>query len=145
MLHVQTLKCLALAKSSELIKLHDANLYDTACYLAGYTVEYALKARICDHLDVEIYPEREYDEVFLTHHFDRLIFLGGLSKKLKDHCEKSFEFNENWDIISSWDVDWRYRQPGTCMSDDSLKIIEALNCPENGVLSWIMKNWKTEE
>ncbi|MDG6028095.1 MAG: HEPN domain-containing protein [Candidatus Brocadia sp.] len=37
--------------------LFDKGLYDGSCYLAGYVIELALKARVCKILDMTDYPE----------------------------------------------------------------------------------------
>jgi len=51
------LKKLARTRLKEAKVLYQNGLYDGACYLAGYVIELALKARICKVLDLDDYPE----------------------------------------------------------------------------------------
>ena len=54
----QELKDLAELRLQEAEALFAAGLFDGAAYLAGYVVEFALKARICRVLDSIDYPDR---------------------------------------------------------------------------------------
>ena len=54
----EELKALAATRLLEAKSLFNKRLYDGACYLAGYVVELALKARICKTLDLAGYPNQ---------------------------------------------------------------------------------------
>ena len=62
--------------------LFDNQRYHGAVYLCGYAVEFALKARICDTLDVDPYPETERD--FKIHELDKLLLLSGRKRFILD-------------------------------------------------------------
>ena len=55
-----------------------------ASYMMGIALECALKASICKTLKIKVYPEKhktdkEIPDFFMTHIFDRLFLLSGLS------------------------------------------------------------------
>ncbi len=62
--------------------------YDGAVYLAGYTVELALKARICEVLNWSGYPatSKEFDgyRSFRTHDLRVLLSLSGRYRQVAD-------------------------------------------------------------
>ena len=60
--------------------LFEKGRFDGAAYLCGYAVEFALKARICDTLDIEDYPE--HLKGFKIHDLEDLRLLSGRSKAI---------------------------------------------------------------
>jgi len=64
------LKQLAKTRLQEAKTLFDKGLYDGACYLAGYVIELALKARICKILDLTEYLQSgEISRAFKIHKY----------------------------------------------------------------------------
>jgi hypothetical protein len=57
--------------------------WDAAAYMMGYVLETALKAAACKALHLTGYPERtrikHIDNCFMTHKFDQLLTVSGLS------------------------------------------------------------------
>lgn len=83
--------------------LFDAGLYDGCAYLCGYIVEFALKARICAHLGLEVYPDKanrpasRLTTAFQTHDFDDLRLLAGLQN---DPSSSTPSFLTNWSVAT---------------------------------------------
>jgi HEPN domain-containing protein len=133
------LKELALLRLREAQALFEAGLYDGAKYLAGYVVEFALKARICRILDVGEYPSTgELGRVYATHDLDRLLTLSGLRQKLGLSNKAVFD---NWSVATPWRPEQRYDAPGTVTKRDAEDILNAIRDKQHGVLTWIKKFW----
>ncbi|MBI5497110.1 MAG: HEPN domain-containing protein [Deltaproteobacteria bacterium] len=70
------------ARIREARALMKAGEYDGATYLAGYSVECALKAVITKGIPAETLPPRTFQSVY-THSLEDLLGLAGLRQKLK--------------------------------------------------------------
>ena len=54
--------------------------WEGAAYMLGYVLECALKAVVCKTLNLSDYPsDRKKDSHFMTHNFDQLLVLSGMS------------------------------------------------------------------
>lgn len=135
------LKKLARVRLREAKALLDHRLYDGACYLSGYVVELALKARICKILDLDEYPDTgEISKSFKTHRLDELLKLAGLQKKF-NMAKVSVPFWRNWSLVTEWSEQFRYSPVGTNPRTRAVEVINALENEENGILTWIAKHW----
>jgi hypothetical protein len=133
------LKELTLVRLSEAEALFDAELYDGASYLAGYVIEFALKARICRLLDVEEYPASgEFGRAYATHDLGRLLTLAGLRRKLS--LGNSAVFN-NWTVAAPWKPERRYDPLGSVTRRETEDLLNAIRDKQTGVLTWIKKFW----
>ena len=138
----QELKKLAKTRLLEAKTLCNEGLYDGSCYLAGYTIELALKARICKILDLTHYPESgEISKSFKIHKLDILIKLSGLERKFDEAKKSNPSLFTNWSLISNWSEEFRYRPIGTNPKIKAEQIINALEDPNDGVFTWIKKRW----
>jgi len=138
----QELKKLAKIRLLEAKALFDKGLYDGACYLAGYVVEMALKARICRILDMAAYPESgEISRLFKTHKYDDLVKLSGLERKFEEAKKLNSELFTNWSLVTEWSEEFRYRPVGTNSKIRAQQIINALENPKDGIFTWIKKRW----
>lgn len=76
--------------------------YDTAIYLIGYSVECALKAAVCDTLDLDDYPDMDgsgpMTNTFKTHLLGNLLILSGMSKQFVIPTASKRLF-ENWSLV----------------------------------------------
>lgn len=72
--------------------LFDRNHFNWAFYTAGYAVEFALKAAICNTLDLDdLFDDKKKDEFsksFKIHRLEHLIPLSGLSKRLEQESNE---------------------------------------------------------
>lgn len=136
------LKKLARIRLLEAKALSEKGLYDGACYLAGYVIELALKARICKILDMANYPESgEISRSFKTHKYDDLIKLAGLDRKFDKAKKINSGLFTNWSLVTEWSEDFRYLPVGTSPKIRTQQIINALEDSKDGVFTWIRKKW----
>lgn len=86
--------------------LFNNNRYDSAIYICGYAIEFALKGRICKTLKWKEFPNsnKEFENLksLKTHNLDTLLHLCGKEEKVKLH------FPSDWAIITTWDPEVRY-------------------------------------
>jgi HEPN domain-containing protein len=136
------LKQLAKTRLQEAKVLFDKGFYDGACYLSGYVVELALKARICKILDLSEYPHSgEISRAYKTHRYGDLLMLSGLERKFSDAIGTNSSLHENWGLLIDWTEEFRYRPIGSSSKKVAEKIINALDNPKDGVFTWIKKRW----
>ncbi len=136
-------------------RLHEAKclmrdgLYDGAVYLAGYSLELALKARICRLLDSD-YPLESPFSSFKTHSYNTLLRPAGLEQALKTQRLRNPDFDKYWyflvgsngpDGTEGWSESWRYRSLGTADEASVLSFIHALEDPDGGILTWLKTLW----
>src|SRR5437016_6763901 len=88
--------------------LLSAGRFDGAVYLCGYSVEIALKARVCRSLKWDEFPSttKEFQgyHSFKTHNLDVLLHLSGAEKKIKSKHLTA------WSFVTRWEPDTRYKQ-----------------------------------
>ena len=139
------LKKLSKNRLEEAKILHKNGFYDSAIYIAGYSIELALKAVICKKLEWhEFTPKNlrnDTAKVFRIHDLLVLAILGGVWSKIETETITNPSFKTNWDIISKWSESQRYEAIGTNSETKSREFIEAIENPTNGVLSFLKKRW----
>ena len=96
--------------------------YHGAAYICGYAVEFALKARICITLDVDLYPDKERD--FRVHELEKLLLLSGRRKFiLGDNARSTI-----WRIVTSgWKPEMRYQASSSFSQSDAEILINAVS------------------
>jgi HEPN domain-containing protein len=135
----QQLKDLALLRLEEAEALFAAGLYDGAKYLAGYAVEFALKARICRLLEVDEYPDTgALKRVYGVHDLDQLLLLAGLRKAAGLIEQPLFD---NWSSAILWKPESRYNAAGSVTREAAEATLNAIRDSTNGVLTWIKTVW----
>jgi HEPN domain len=111
MIDVAELRKMARARLTDAKALFNAHRYDAASYLVGYSVEIALKARICKLLKWKGFPETrgEFEglETFKTHKLGLLLLLSGR----KDMIDQ--KASAEWSAVATWDPETRYRPVGS--------------------------------
>ncbi|MBI4087098.1 HEPN domain-containing protein [Candidatus Kaiserbacteria bacterium] len=100
------LKTIAKARLRSAVILIDAGDWDGAAYMMGYVLECALKAAVCKSLRLTDYPQnRKTDTHFLTHNFDQLVVLSGVSDLFDSNASSSVF--QNWsDFTKEFLGDW---------------------------------------
>jgi hypothetical protein len=116
--------------------------YDGAAYLLGYVIETALKARICKLLEVEKYPDTgDYKGTYFTHKLEVLLTLAGLRAKFDTKKVASAQFFTNWSLVLTWNESLRYQPIGTVNRQQVRNLINAIEDPVDGILTWIKTLW----
>jgi hypothetical protein len=108
MISTSDLKAIARAR------LDDARVlgkrFDGAVYLSGYSVEVALKARICRTLKWNGFPDTAAEfkglQSIKTHDLEILLRLSGVEGRIKT------KFLAEWSLVLDWDPEKRYRTVG---------------------------------
>lgn len=129
--------------------LFQNGMCDGAFYLAGYSVELTLKAKICERLGIpNLFDETNADansikgigeirKTLKTHNLFTLLIFSGL--KLKFDIDKATNkelAKANSLLFNAWDENARYKPCGYMKSTDVEKLLNLLSS-SNGILSWI--------
>ncbi|MEO7176810.1 MAG: hypothetical protein ABIV51_12880 [Saprospiraceae bacterium] len=131
-----------------------AGLCDGAFYLIGYSVELALKAKICNRLGIPNLFDpgnsdkptltklqwNEFRKPFLTHDLLALLAYSGL--KAPYDSEKAANqtfFKLNSFLFTAWDESVRYKPCGHTNLADVKGLVDMISQPQ-GLLEWIKTN-----
>lgn len=94
--------------------LLENKMWDGAYYLAGYSIELLLKARICKLLGIDNFfafdlpfVRKEFYRIFKNHNIQELIVLGGLHDELIV-AKKNPSFKRHWSLVINWTEGSRY-------------------------------------
>src|ERR1019366_30654 len=79
--------------------------YSGAYYLAGYSVECAVKASIARKTARYDFPNKKLAEDSHCHDLDRLLRAAGLSERRREYADNNPEFADNWAIVKDWKVE----------------------------------------
>ena len=126
---------LADARLAEASHLLSGGFYDGAFYLAGYAVEFGLKAVFCNRLNAFELPDPSIKDVFIH----------DLSKLLKQCDLTTDEMRRDnprtvpyWNLTIRWNEAARYKAWGPSDAND---ILIAVGHPTDGVLEWLRSKW----
>lgn len=132
------LQTLADARIAEASALYEAERWSGSYYLAGYAIEFSLKACIAKMITSNVIPDREFINRTFTHSPLQLVGHAGLSAELKKQQQMDAEFHANWGVVSQWNVESRYEV--TDRSSAQL-LLNAIVEQHHGVLPWIKTFW----
>ena len=129
---LQELSKVRLKEATALLKL---GLFDGAYYLAGCSVECALKACIAKATQRGEFLDRK--RVVYSHKLRDLIKVAGLEVRFTQ-AGKDPDFRINWEVVEAWTEESRYqRHP----PESAQKLLMAIGHRQNGVISWIKRQW----
>ena len=132
---LQILAQTRLAESKALLR---AGLPDGAYYLAGYSVECALKACIAKDTRRHDFPDRDTVNKIYTHDLEKLVAAAKLEDERREQAKKDPVFRGNWDVVKQWSEQTRYRRHDR---EIARKLVEAIGHREHGILAWIKRHW----
>lgn len=118
--------------------LLDAGLPSGSYYLAGYSVECALKAVITKGFTAFTLPDKSTVEQAYVHSYAKLLGLASLAGDHAQLLSTDPAFAANWSTIGSWTEAARYEQASMSVATDA---IAGLTDPNEGVIQWIKKHW----
>ena len=143
---------LAQLRLEEAIILNEAGKCDGAYYLAGYSVELMLKAKICEHIGVPNLLDEdgsnsnpisgigEIRKLVKTHNLFTLLLLSGLKVKFDQEKAKNSKMAKaNSLLFTKWDENARYKPSGHMKPEDVKTLLDLLS-EKNGLLEWIAQN-----
>lgn len=114
-----------------------AGHHSGAYYLAGYAVEFGLKACIAGQFRSDEIPDWALTREFKTHRLDRLVDLAGLRSDLERRQRESPAFDEGWAAVLRWTEQSRYDAVRVGEADELLEAITRTD----GVFRWIRAHW----
>lgn len=118
------LRRLAQARLQDARVLFAADRYDSAIYLSGYALEFALKARICMTLQWLGYPNtsREFQAYrsFRTHNLEVLLSLSGREPDILLRHPRA------WSTAATWAPEMRYNPVGLATQANAQLMLEAI-------------------
>lgn len=123
MLLVQELRVISEDRLEDARVLVDAQRLDGAVYLCGYSVELALKARICLTLGWSGFPETSLEfqglQSLRTHDLEVLLRFSGVEGAI------TAKYLAEWSVILNWDPSKRYARSGTSTPQEANRMILA--------------------
>ncbi len=152
MTNPEEIKNLAMQRLEEARILFRNGMSDGAFYLAGYSVELMLKAKICERLGIpnlfdESHPNNktisgigELRKILKTHNLFILLIISGLKTKFDDEKATNKELAKaNSLLFNAWDENARYKPCGYMLDKDVEKLLNLLTGVK-GILTWIKLN-----
>jgi len=132
------LQALAQTKIDDATHLISVGSYSNGYYLAGYSIELALKACIARQISAETIPDKAFINSVYVHNLKSLVGSAGLSAALKDAEDEDAAFAANWAIVSEWSPEVRYENIEALSAQ---LLSSAILDPKSGVLRWIKAHW----
>ena len=112
--------------------------YSTAFYLAGLSVECALKAKIASRFLASDIPDRRLVQAVYDHDLSKLLGHAQLSDLLDADGALKPRLKTNWNLVKTWSVEARYASWSPTQADDMIRSVSERG---TGVLSWIKRHW----
>ncbi len=132
------LQSLSRTRLAEAKTLLDGGFPDGAYYLAGYAVEFALKACIAKRTHRHDFPDKKNVDASYTHNLSHLVRVVNLEIARLAEANRNPAFRNNWDLVKQWAEQSRYRRNGTELAQ---ALIGAIDNRRNGVIVWIKRYW----
>lgn len=132
------LQSLARTRLNEANALLSAGHSDGAYYLAGYSVECALKACIARGTRRYDFPDKRSVDASYTHNLKDLIKVANLELARLQEAGTDPTFRNNWDLVQQWSEHSRYRRHGSEMAQ---ALLRAIGDRKHGVMTWIKRYW----
>ena len=128
----------ALAKLEDAIILLEAQRFSNAYYLAGYSIEIALKACISVQFSADTIPDKSFVNKIYDHDLQALVKLAGLSSELSKTEAADNEFAANWAVVAQWSESTRYDSVDPILAQ---VFMSSISEPKSGVFQWIRNFW----
>lgn len=127
------------------LRLREARLllknryYEGAYYLAGYSVEYAIKACIAKNVNQYDFPNKQLAIDSYSHKIEQLIKVAGLTPQLTAQINANRIFEVNWSLVTDWSEKERYTPIVT--KQRAKDLYSAITSRRNGVMTWLRRLW----
>jgi HEPN domain-containing protein len=132
------LRALSRVRLSEARALLKAGLPDGAYYLAGYSVECALKACIARETQRYEFPEKKSVNASHTHDLAELVKVAELQDVLQATAKSDPLFRQYWIDVRTWSEQSRYDRHS---AQSARALIEAIGDRNHGVVKWVKLYW----
>jgi len=138
MLAKNDLKVLAQSRIDDAIVLFQAGKFSSAFYLAGYSIELAIKVCISDLFHSGVIPDKGFVNAIYVHDIEKLINTAGLKPALQGELKNDAQFAAFWGIACKWNEQSRYHVTDSITAGH---LIVSINDPDHGVLQWLKRHW----
>jgi HEPN domain-containing protein len=132
------LKAISAMRIREAKVLLDAGQFSGSYYLAGYSIECALKACVARQVRSGDFPDKKLANLAFTHDLDQLVGLAGLKRSFETDRNANDRLDVNWAIVKDWNEEARYRL--SIRSNLARDMYSACR-GRNSVLAWVRKRW----
>lgn len=132
------LQALADLRLSEAKHLLASGCPDGSYYLAGYSIECALKACIAKKTQEHDFPDKKLVTDSHCHDVAKLLQLADLKLRLETAMQSNPALMASVDVIKDWSEATRYARSSTPEAAD---LIQAIEDPTGGLLPWIKMHW----
>lgn len=136
---LEDFKTLAEVRIVEAKCLLDAAQWSGSYYLAGYSVELALKACIMGVLrSIDEFPSKKFSDQCYTHSLETLVSLARITAHRETAITSNPTLETNWSLVKDWSEQKRYH---TITETEAKELYEAIADNTNGVFPWIKTFW----
>ena len=132
----QILSRIRINEAKALLKLKH---YSGAYYLAGYSIECALKACIAkETMRYDFPPNKNRTNQIYQHSPLELIKAANLQSLLQSAADADATLKTNWTVVGDWSEQSRYRNVS---KGEAEAMIDAVTNRNHGVLLWVKRYW----
>ena len=133
---LQVISKMRLKEAKTLLK---SGHYAGAYYLAGYSIECAIKACIAKQIKRYEFPNRDLVNKAWSHDLENLIGIAALTPALQADMKINRNLQLNWAVVKDWNESSRYDiNISRSKAED---FYSACFARGDGILSWIKKRW----
>ncbi|WP_439541746.1 HEPN domain-containing protein [Hyphomicrobium sp.] len=131
-------RTLAQAKLDDAKNLFDLGSWGNAYYLAGYAIEFGLKAVIASSFRENTLPDKNLVNSAYVHDIEKLVNTAGLTVALTQARQGDAALEINWAVVKDWSEQSRYED---ATENEARELIAAIEDQQHGVLQWIAQHW----
>lgn len=135
----EILQLVSRQRKREAAALIRAGLYSGSYYLAGYSVECAVKACIARQTNRYDFPNKKLAADSWTHDLEKLVQLAGTGPEFERDRRASPALELNWTIVKDWSEAVRYEL--AISREQARQMYSACTARKTGILSWIRARW----
>ena len=118
--------------------LLDSGMWDGAYYLAGYSIECALKACIAKGTQRCEFPDKKRVDSSHSHNLLELLRIAGLEHALVQAETDDPQFRNKWDTVRLWSEQSLYKRNS---AKSAKELLAAIDEKGNGVFKCIQLHW----
>lgn len=120
--------------------LLDNGAWEGSYYLAGYSVECALKACIAKQTRrYDFPPSRKVIDDIYTHNLEKLMNASGLASTFSNARKSDKKLAAHWNVVKLWSEAYRYDL--NISEPLARNLFTAITDVPHGVLIWLKKRW----
>ena len=134
-LNREALRTLAGSRLEEARVLLENRLWTGAYYMAGLSIECALKSCLAGEVKEHDFPDRDFVNAMYVHNLEKLFRLNGaLWVALQADMKTLQKLNFNWSTVKDWDDSKRY---AIVEELEARALYDATTEVGSGVMEWI--------